>query len=152
MTDRYDYDAFGVLTFHTGATVNAFLYCGEESDGDLGLYYLRARYLNSESGRFWTMDPFEGFNDVPTSLHAYSFANANPSSFVDPSGCTTLVEVVSAASISIGLQIARIGPAFAVGGAAIGRVWNQLGIAAQRSAESVMLLFGQLQIERQALE
>ncbi|MGH7960104.1 MAG: RHS repeat-associated core domain-containing protein, partial [Opitutaceae bacterium] len=55
VTDRYDYDAFGNLTFRSGTSENAYRYCGEQYDGDLGLYYLRARYLNPDSGRFWSM-------------------------------------------------------------------------------------------------
>ena len=56
----YDYDAFGNLIHSTGATPNNYLFSGEQYDPDLYLYYNRARYLNVATGRFWTMDAFEG--------------------------------------------------------------------------------------------
>jgi RHS repeat-associated protein len=52
ITDKYDYDAFGNLLNKTGSTSNNYLYRGEQYDSDLGLYYLRARYMNSLTGRF----------------------------------------------------------------------------------------------------
>ena len=99
VTDRYDYDAFGVLLSRAGTTENAYLYCGEQYDADLGLYYLRARYLNPDSGRFWTMDSCEGSRADPASLHKYCYAAANPVSSVDPSGQMTLVESTAVAGV-----------------------------------------------------
>jgi RHS repeat-associated protein len=59
VTDTYTYDAFGILIEQWSddgtATPNSYLYCGEQWDADLGMYCLRARYLNPNSGRFWTM-------------------------------------------------------------------------------------------------
>jgi RHS repeat-associated protein len=56
----YDYDAFGNLIHSTGTTPNNYLFAGEQFDPDLGLYYNRARYLNTANGRFWSMDTYEG--------------------------------------------------------------------------------------------
>jgi RHS repeat-associated protein len=86
VTDTYDYDAFGTLIAHSGTTPNNYLYCGEQFDADLGLYYNRARYLNADSGRFWTRDTFEGNKYNPASLHEYFYVLANPIAFADPSG------------------------------------------------------------------
>jgi len=69
-----------------GTTPNVYLYCGERWDSDLGLYYLRARYLNPGTGRFMTMDTFEGTQSDPASLHKYLYASANPVNLIDPSG------------------------------------------------------------------
>src|SRR5208337_4021408 len=63
-----------------------YLYCGEQFDPDLGFYYLRARYLNPNSGRFWTMDTFEGDQEDPLSLHKYLYGEDNPVDNSDPSG------------------------------------------------------------------
>jgi RHS repeat-associated protein len=52
ITDTYDYDAFGNLLNKTGTTPNNYLYRSEQFDPDLGLYYLRARYINPLTGRF----------------------------------------------------------------------------------------------------
>jgi len=86
VTDTYDYDAYGNLIHSTGSTPNVYLFAGEQYDPDLGLYYNRARYLNTNTGRFWTMDTFEG-NDVdPLSIHKYLFAEADPVDNIDPCG------------------------------------------------------------------
>ncbi|MEO5959064.1 MAG: RHS repeat-associated core domain-containing protein, partial [Opitutaceae bacterium] len=149
ITDRYDYDAFGNLVFQSGSTTNAYRYCGEQFDADLGLYYLRARYLNPDSGRFWSMDSYEGSGSDPVSLHKYLYANADPVTYVDPTGNQTLLQVIVAQTLKVRMQLTMIVPAFAAGGAAIGRVWNQLGVAAQNAAQSVLMLFSKLNLTAQ---
>ncbi len=92
VTDTYDYDAFGNLTARTGSTPNHYLFTGEQFDSDLGLYYLRARYANPSTGRFWSMDSFEGFGSDPTSLHKYTYCGNNPVNCIDPSGRSFLTQ------------------------------------------------------------
>ena len=41
------------------------LYRGEQYDPDLGLYYLRARYYNPQTGRFLSRDPEDGNPNDP---------------------------------------------------------------------------------------
>ncbi len=86
VTDTYDYDAFGNLIYRSGTTPNDYLYSGEQLDANLGFYYLRARYMNASSGRFWTMDEFEGNLADSQSLHKYLYAGSNPVNDIDPSG------------------------------------------------------------------
>ena len=86
VTDTYDYDAFGNLTNSTGSTANNYRYCGEQFDGTTGLYYLRARYMNPNTGTFISMDSYNGSINDPVSLHKYLYANANPVMYSDPSG------------------------------------------------------------------
>ncbi|HEV2453565.1 MAG TPA: RHS repeat-associated core domain-containing protein [Verrucomicrobiae bacterium] len=86
LTDTYTYDAFGNLIASTTATPNDYLYCGQQCDSDLGLYYNRARYLNPGIGRFWTMDGDYGNNEDPLSLHKYLYAEDDPVNMDDPSG------------------------------------------------------------------
>lgn len=94
--ETYTYDAFGVLL--DGAVNasdplgNVYLYTGERFDTDLGLYYLRARYVNPGTGRFHTMDTYEGSATDPVTLHKYLYGNGNPVTFVDPSGFLALWE------------------------------------------------------------
>ena len=38
------YTAFGEMDVQDGSTENSYLYTGEQFDGELGQYYLRARY------------------------------------------------------------------------------------------------------------
>src|SRR5438094_6823735 len=87
-----------------GTTPNVYLYCGERWDSDLGLYYLRARYLNPGTGRFMTMDTFEGAQTDPLSLHKYLYGADNPVNSIDPSGHETLETMMMACAIGAGLQ------------------------------------------------
>src|SRR5438876_4009549 len=86
VTDTYDYDAFGNLINSTGSTPNNYLFAGEQFDAALGLYYNRARYLNTTTGRFWSMDTDEGDSESPLSLHKYLHAGADPVDRRDSSG------------------------------------------------------------------
>ena len=75
------------------------MYCGEQQDETTGLYYLRARYMNPETGTFTSMDTYGGSVFDPTSLHKYLYANANPVSYTDPSGYMGLFDTVCASAI-----------------------------------------------------
>src|SRR5208337_1821453 len=84
--DSYDYDAFGNLSNSTGSTPNNYLFAGEQYDPALALYYNRARYLNTATGRFWGIDTSEGDDSSPISLHKYLYVGANPVDRTDTSG------------------------------------------------------------------
>ena len=120
ITDSYDYDAFGTLieqkvrdpmsgdlllpntpALQSSITPNLYLYCGEQFDPDLGLYFLRARYMDTDRGRFWTMDTFEGFNTDPLSLHKYLYCGADPVNWTDPSGRERLISLQMAQSVAV---------------------------------------------------
>jgi len=122
-----DYDAFGtiiaqaatdpismqlvVVSPHdsTLATPNSYLYCGEQYDHDLGLYFLRARYMDTSRGRFWSMDTFEGMSHEPASLHAYLYANGNPIRHIDPSGhISSLTEYTIVVALVLIIDIAAL--------------------------------------------
>jgi RHS repeat-associated protein len=98
VTDTYDYDAFGNLLSRTGTTDNNYLYTGEQWDSDLEMYFLRARYMDTDSGRFWGMDSWEGVRNMPVSLHKYLYANANPMTYSDASGNMSLPQVMMSVS------------------------------------------------------
>jgi RHS repeat-associated protein len=92
VTDSYNYDAFGNLLGSPGPTPNNYLYRGEQYDQDLGLYYLRARYYNPQTGRFLSRDPEDGNPTDPASLHKYLYANGDPINGIDPMGRETMLE------------------------------------------------------------
>ncbi len=73
---------------------------GEQYNASTGLYYLRARYMNPETGTFTSMDTYAGTLDNPVSLHKYLYANANPVMYTDPSGYFSLAET----SVAQGIQ------------------------------------------------
>ena len=52
----------------------------------MGLYFLRARYLDVSTGRFWSMDDWEGDPESPISLHKYLYASCTPVNKIDPTG------------------------------------------------------------------
>jgi len=86
ITDTYQFDAFGVQIATTGATPNPYLYSGERFDSNLNLYHLRARYYNTLTGRFETMDSYPGNVFEPATLHKYIYTRGNPVNRLDPSG------------------------------------------------------------------
>ena len=90
VTDTYTYDAYGRMLRQAGTTDNAYLYSGERMLGSLGLVHLRARLMNPLTGRFWTMDEFEGYGSDPATLHKYLYAGADPVNRVDPGGNSSL--------------------------------------------------------------
>jgi RHS repeat-associated protein len=100
ITDEYTYDAYGILIARNGSTQNNYRYRGEQWDNDLQLYYQRARFLNQNTGRFWTQDTYEGSAETPASLHKYWYANGDAVQYADPSGNFSLAEMVQTISIS----------------------------------------------------
>jgi RHS repeat-associated protein len=86
VTDSYEYDAFGNSFTVSGTTPNNYLYRGEQYDSDLGLYYLRARYYNPNTGRFMSRDPEDHPLTDIKELHRYLYAGGNPVNAVDPTG------------------------------------------------------------------
>jgi RHS repeat-associated protein len=82
IANTYTYDSFGKLTASTGSLVNPFQYTARELDPETNLYYYRARYYDSNAGRFLSEDLIP-FND---SSNSYSYVGNNPPNFVDPTG------------------------------------------------------------------
>ncbi len=103
VTDTYGYDAYGVLLNQIGAAKNPYLYRGEQFDAKLSSYYLRARYYQTETGRFYNTDPMEGMMFDPMTFHRYLSASNDPVNNVDLSGALTLNEQLVAVNIVGGL-------------------------------------------------
>jgi RHS repeat-associated protein len=93
---RYDYDVWGNELHNTETSNNPIGYTGHQMDRDIGLIYANARYLDPDTGRFLSFDPFEGYDDKPISLHRYLYAYQSPARFIDPDGrCSTTMEMVA---------------------------------------------------------
>ncbi len=105
ITDTYDYDAFGnKLSTSTSSTDNNYLYSGGQFDPTVNLYLLGARYYSPQTGRFWTIDAYEGDRDDPLSIHKYLYCAGSPISRIDPSGHDgEEISTITAGSLSAGL-------------------------------------------------
>jgi len=150
VTDTYDYDAFGILISRAGLTVNHYLFCGEQFDPDLGFYYLRARYMKPSTGRFMSMDSYEGSSGEPMSLHKYLYANADGVNCTDPTGNVTLMQQVQVIAMQAGLAAIsahrQLISAFQQGGQAVGQAFNFFGQLAQDAARQVLQLIPRVNI------
>jgi len=89
VTDRFAANAWGVPVKRTGTSINRQWYIG-----NLGYYraashaaaYVRARWLNPKSSRWFTRDPLEVLSDGET----YSYAQNLPTILMDPEGTLTI--------------------------------------------------------------
>jgi RHS repeat-associated protein len=86
VANAFAYDAYGSLIASNSTGQTTHFYCGEELDLDLGMYYVRARYYQPNTGRFWSMDTYEGLTGDPLSLHKYLYVECDPINKIDPSG------------------------------------------------------------------
>ncbi|MDP1658715.1 MAG: RHS repeat-associated core domain-containing protein, partial [Methylotenera sp.] len=75
------YSAFGSTLNQTGSSPNRLKYTGREDD-QTGLYYYRARYYDTNTGRFISEDPL-GFE---AGINFYAYVDNNPVNANDPSG------------------------------------------------------------------
>ena len=88
---KYSYDAWGKCTIKNNvsniATINPFRYRGYYFDLETGLYYLNARYYDSEVGRFVSTDAIDYLNlGAINGLNLFAYCNNNPVMFIDSSG------------------------------------------------------------------
>lgn len=92
VTDKYAYTPFGEPAGKTGLTANPFTYIGSFGvmAEDDGLYFMRARFYEPQTGRFIGKDSLEGTLQQPMSLYRYNYANDNPTVYVDPEGESVL--------------------------------------------------------------
>jgi RHS repeat-associated protein len=87
ITDSYGITPYGLVTASNGITENPFTFIGAYGvmeEGNTGLYYIRARYYDSVSGRFISPDPVRSIH--PKQINPYQYGIANPLRYADPSG------------------------------------------------------------------
>ena len=90
--ERYRYSAYGTPTFlNSNFTMKPSgqsdfewdtLYCGYRYDNATAIYYVRFRYMNSQTGQWLSRDPIDNTSD----LNLYAYVNSEPLSNSDPLG------------------------------------------------------------------
>jgi len=85
-TDSYAYEAFGSTLSSTGSDANPYRFAGERLVDSVGMYQNRARWLDTRTGRFVSVDPAEGAERQPATFQPYLYGDADPVLLVDPSG------------------------------------------------------------------
>jgi RHS repeat-associated protein len=88
ITDRFAYTPFGELAGREGTTANSFTYVGGLGVmAEAGnLYFMRARFYDSMTGRFVSKDPMFGNLGYPSSHLKYVYSVSNPIVLFDPRG------------------------------------------------------------------
>lgn len=103
-TSSYAYDVFGELRSATGPAPT-FGFTSEQLDAS-GLYHLRARQYDPEVGRFLSADSVQPNAPGTQGWNLYGYANANPTTFMDPTGHLAAVEYASLVRNSVITQTA----------------------------------------------
>ena len=104
---KYTYDAWGnhTVTDYTEfglGNINPIRYRGYYYDTETGLYYLKSRYYDPQTGRFISMDDIS-YLDPETigGVNLYMYCLNNPVMNIDPSGCLAFT---AALFIAIGID------------------------------------------------
>lgn len=100
----YTYDPYGnVVNTPSGLVANQFRFGGQYQDAESGMYYLRARYLDTTTGQFISRDPM-----IDSTREPYAYAADTPLDNHDPSGLLSWNDV--------GMFLHRTAPVAEVGG------------------------------------
>ena len=130
---KYTYDAWGnhTVTDYTEfglGNINPFRYRGYYYDTETGLYYLKSRYYDPQTGRFISMDDIS-YLDPETigGANLYAYCNNNPIKYIDPNGTSLLVVALITAGILIFGGGAIGGISAAVNGGSSSEIWAGIG-------------------------
>ena len=86
LTNSYRYDPYGNLLSGTTDAINYYGYNAESTNVKTALQYLRARYYDTETGRFTSEDTETGEKEKPLSRNKYLYVLNNPLNYADPRG------------------------------------------------------------------
>ena len=115
-----DYTEFGL------GSINPFRYRSYYYDTEIGLYYLKSRYYDPQTGRFISMDDISYLEpNYINGLNLYAYCLNNPIKHIDPNGnfVITIGSLITAAIIG------------AVVGGAIGGVYG--GVTAASTGQNI---------------
>ena len=120
IVEKFAYGPYGELLSANECGI-MYLYNGEYgvATDENGLYYMRARYYNSEIKRFVNQDVLIGtISDSPT-MNRYAYVNGNPISLSDPFGLSPSLNWLGHAALDVLGLIPGIGIAFDI----VNAVW-----------------------------
>jgi RHS repeat-associated protein len=100
--NSYDYDSFGRPIDFTETIPSHFHFTGREFDQESGLYYYRARYYDSSTGRFLSEDPIGFLGGV----NLYFYVKNNPLNFIDHFGLKECEDCDKIFSLCLGRAVA----------------------------------------------
>ena len=131
LSAAYDYTDFGETTELTGNGFdNQICYTGGIYEESTALYYLNARYYDSEIGRFISQDSFRGELNDPCQWHLYTYCANNPINYVDPSGHFVMVLPalyfggVAEIIINVAITVVLAGIVYTVAAKAVEKIKN----------------------------
>ena len=98
---KYSYSAYGKCTIEynkdNAAYFNPIRYRGYYYDEETGLYYLKSRYYDPETGRFLNADDISYLDpETINGLNLYAYCGNNPVMNVDPNGTFFLSLLIGA--------------------------------------------------------
>jgi RHS repeat-associated protein len=106
-TDTWSYTAFGETLSQSGTDGNPYQFAGERLVDSVGMYQNRARWLDTRTGRFVSVDPAEGNQQEPTTFQPYLYGANAPTTLTDPTGEDaeyTLAGLVVTGVVLVGLE------------------------------------------------
>ena len=83
---RVVYTPFGKVHQEDAQSPVNRIFAGHPVDDATGLHYMKARWSNSETGTFLSIDPLVASQSDPQAYNAYAYARNNPIALVDPEG------------------------------------------------------------------
>jgi RHS repeat-associated protein len=113
VASSYTFDSFGNVTNSSGTLSNPFRYAAREFDGETNLYYYRARYYDSQTGKFLQEDP----SGLAGGINSYAYTMNSPTDWTDPTGlamsaeeCTKLLQDIQRRSKILSKKLASYDP------------------------------------------
>jgi RHS repeat-associated protein len=103
-TDTWSYEAFGSIVSTTGNDLNPYRFAGERLVDSVGLYQNRARWLDTTTGRFASVDPGRGNPVLPLTSNHYVYGLGSPASLRDPTGWETVFEAIQPSIMAASLE------------------------------------------------
>ena len=134
---KYSYSAYGKCTIEynkdNAAHFNPIRYRGYYYDEETGLYYLKSRYYDPETGRFLNADDISYLDpETINGLNLYAYCGNNPVMRIDENGNAWWDWLISGLQIVVGavLVFTGLGAGFGamlIAGGTIGLIGNAVG-------------------------